>query len=58
MQRIYQVLAAPNSVVFTFNRRYNTQNFPKIVVYQYKRANNPACQWGVSMPVAGRKRPK
>lgn len=53
VKRLHLVLAAPNSVVFTFGRRYDKRNLPEIVVYQYERGKNPAYPWGVSMPVAG-----
>lgn len=47
VRRINLVLAAPNSVVFTFGRRYDKRNLPEIVVYQYQRGENPAYPWGV-----------
>jgi hypothetical protein len=53
VERIHLVLAAPNSVVFTFGRRYDKRNLPQIVVYQYQRGANPAYPWGVLMPAAG-----
>lgn len=58
VQRIHLVLAAPNSVVFTFGRRYDKRNLPEIVVYQYQRGEPIAYPWGVSMPVAGLSEPK
>jgi len=56
VQRIHLVLAAPNSVVFTFGRRYDKRNLPEVVVYQYQRGENPAYPWGVLMPIAGEAR--
>lgn len=58
VHRVHLVLAAPNSVVFTFGRRYDKRNLPEIVVYQYERGKKPAYPWGVSMPVAGREEAK
>lgn len=57
IRRIHLVMAAPNSVVFTFGRRYDKRNLPEIVVYQYERGKSPAYPWGVVMPVGGIKRP-
>ena len=54
VKRIHLVLAAPNSVVFLFGRRFDKRNLPSIIVYQYERGNTPAYPWGVVMPVAGR----
>lgn len=53
VKRLHLVLAAPNSVVFTFGRRYDKRNLPEIVVYQYERGKPVAYPWGVAMPVAG-----
>lgn len=53
VKRLHLVLAAPNSVVFTFGRRYDKRNLPEITVYQYQRGAPIAYPWGVSMPVAG-----
>ena len=53
VRRIHLVMAAPNSVVFTFGRRYDKRNLPEIVVYQYERGQSPAYPWGVLMPVCG-----
>lgn len=53
VKRVHLVLAAPNSVVFTFGRRYDKRNLPEIIVYQYQRGEPIAYPWGVSMPVAG-----
>ena len=58
VKRIHLVLAAPNSVVFTFGRRYDKRNLPEVVVYQYQRGEAPAYPWGVLMPVAGIERPQ
>lgn len=52
-KRIHLVFAAPNSVVFTFGRRYDKRNLPELVVYQYQRGQVPAYPWGVLMPVSG-----
>lgn len=52
-KRIHLVLAAPNSVVFTFGRRYDKRNLPELVVYQFERGQVPAYPWGVLMPVTG-----
>lgn len=53
VKRVHLVLAAPNSVVFTFGRRYDKRNLPELVVYQYQRGKVPAYPWGVLMPVSG-----
>lgn len=53
VKRIHLVMAAPNSVVFTFGRRYDKRNLPELIVYQYQRGNNPAYPWGTLMPVGG-----
>ena len=53
VRRIHLVLAAPNSVVFTFGRRYDKRNLPELVVYQYQRGQKPAYPWGILMPVGG-----
>ncbi|WMS87903.1 SAVED domain-containing protein [Pleionea litopenaei] len=53
VKRIHLVMAAPNSVVFTFGRRYDKRNLPEIVVYQYERNKRPSYPWGILMPVAG-----
>jgi hypothetical protein len=58
VRRIHLVMAAPNSVVFTFGRRYDKRNLPELVVYQYERGKSPAYPWGVLMPVAGVARPE
>ncbi len=57
VKQIHLVLAAPNSVVFTFGRRYDKRNLPEIVVYQYERGKTPAYPWGLVMPVSGIKHP-
>ena len=57
VRRIHLVMAAPNSVVFTFGRRYDKRNLPEIVVYQYERGQSPAYPWGVLMPVGGVSKP-
>lgn len=53
VKRIHLVLAAPNSAVFTFGRRYDKRNLPEIVVYQYQKGKAPSYPWGVLMPVSG-----
>ena len=53
VERIHLVMAAPNSTVFTFGRRYDKRNLPELVVYQFERGNSPAYPWGVLMPVSG-----
>lgn len=53
VRRVHLVMAAPNSVTFTFGRRYDKRNLPQIVVYQYERGALPAYPWGVLMPTAG-----
>lgn len=57
IRRIHLIMAAPNSVVFTFGRRYDKRNLPEIVVYQYERGKLPAYPWGIVMPVSGVERP-
>ena len=57
VRRIHLVMAAPNSVVFTFGRRYDKRILPEIVVYQYERGQCPAYTWGVLMPVGGVDKP-
>jgi hypothetical protein len=51
--KIHLVLAAPNSVVVTFGRRYDKRNLPEVIVYQFERGKSPAYPWGVAMPVSG-----
>ncbi len=58
IRRIHLVMAAPNSVVFTFGRRYDKRNLPEVVVYQYERGSAPAYPWGVLMPVGGVSEPQ
>jgi len=53
VERVHLVMAAPNSVVFNFARRYDKRNLPQIVVYQYERGQSPAYPWGIEMPVTG-----
>ena len=53
IDRIHLILAAQNSVVFNFGRRYDRRNLPKITVYQFERGQDPRYPWGVEMPVAG-----
>jgi len=51
VEHIHLVLAAPNSVVFNFGRRYDKRNLPDITVYQYERLLKTKYPWGVRMPV-------
>ena len=53
VKRIHLVMAAPNSVVFTFGRRYDKRNLPKLVVYQFERGEAAAYPWGILMPTSG-----
>ena len=53
VQTIRLVMAAPNSVVLNFGRRYDKRNLPIVIVYQYERDQNPAYPWGIKMPVGG-----
>ena len=53
VERIHLIMAAPNSTVFTFGRRYDKKNLPEIIVYQFEKGNNRAYPWGVLMPVSG-----
>ena len=53
IKRIHLVMAAPNSVVFTFGRRYDKRNLPEIIVYQFERGESPPYPWGIKMPVSG-----
>jgi hypothetical protein len=46
-------MAAPNSAVFNFGRRYDKRNLPALVVYQFEHGRNPAYPWALVMPVAG-----
>lgn len=56
VKRIHLVMAAPNSAVFTFGRRYDKRNLPELAVYQFERGKTPAYPWAVLMPVAGNDR--
>ena len=51
VKHIHLVLAAPNSVVFKFGRRYDKRNLPELTVYQYEQSQNTKYPWGVRMPV-------
>jgi len=51
VKHIHLVLAAPNSVVFNFGRRYDKRNLPELTVYQYERGQDVKYPWGVRMPV-------
>lgn len=51
VKHIHLVLAAPNSVVFNFGRRYDKRNLPELTVYQYERSEAVRYPWGVRMPV-------
>ena len=39
VKRVHLVMAAPNSVTFTFGRCYDKRNLPEIIVYQYERGS-------------------
>ena len=52
VRHIHLVLAAPNSVVFNFGRRYDKRNLPEITVYQFERSQSVKYPWGVRMPVS------
>ena len=52
IKRIHLVLAAPNSVVFTFGRRYDKRNLPAVSVYQFKGGDVPTYPWSIAMPVS------
>lgn len=52
VERIHLTMAAPNSVVFHFGRKYDKRNFPEIIVYQFENGKKTEYPWGVSMPVA------
>lgn len=58
VKRIHLVMAAPNSTVFTFGRRYDTRNLPELVVYQFEQRNEIAYPWGILMPVVGQRSAK
>lgn len=51
VKHIHLVLAAPNSVVFNFGRRYDKRNLPELTVYQFERSEQIKYPWGVRMPV-------
>jgi len=57
VKRIHLVMAAPNSAVFTFGRRYDKRNLPELIVYQFERGSDRAYPWGILMPVSGVDRP-
>ncbi|MBU0642059.1 MAG: SAVED domain-containing protein [Alphaproteobacteria bacterium] len=52
IKRIHLVLAAPNSVVFTFGRRYDKRNLPAVSVYQFEGGKAPTYPWAIAMPVS------
>jgi len=52
IKRIHLVLAAPNSVVFTFGRRYDKRNLPAVSVYQFEGGDVPTYPWSIAMPVS------
>lgn len=58
INRIHLVLAAPNSVVFNFGRRYDKRNLPELVVYQYERGGDIPYPWGILQPVSGIGKPE
>lgn len=51
VKHIHLILAAPNSVVFNFGRRYDKRNLPELTVYQYERSDDLKYPWGIRMPV-------
>ncbi len=51
VKHIHLILAAPNSIVFNFGRRYDKRNLPELTVYQYERSQNLKYPWGIRMPV-------
>lgn len=53
VSEIHMFLAAPNSLVFTFGRRYDKRNLPRVIVYQYEKGHAIAYPWGIRMPVTG-----
>ena len=53
VRSIHLFLAAQNSVVFRFGRLYDKRNLPKVIVYQFQRAETPPYPWGILMPVSG-----
>jgi len=52
IKHIHLVLAAPNSVVFTFGRRYDKRNLPAVSVYQFEGGDVPTYPWSIAMPVS------
>jgi len=54
VEHIHLILAAPNSVVFNFGRRYDKRNLPELTVYQYERSQDQKYPWGVRMPVGAK----
>ncbi|MBL4874307.1 MAG: SAVED domain-containing protein [Rhodobacteraceae bacterium] len=52
IKRIHLVLAAPNSVVFTFGRRYDKRNLPAVSVYQFEGGDVRTYPWSIAMPVS------
>jgi len=53
VSHIHLVLAAPNSVVFNFGRRYDRRNLPDISVYQFERDSEFSYPWAVKIPNIG-----
>ncbi|UDM50912.1 SAVED domain-containing protein [Cupriavidus sp. MP-37] len=53
VERIHLVFAGQNSVVFNLSCRYDKRNLPKLIVYQFERAQPLRYPWGIEMPVAG-----
>jgi hypothetical protein len=51
VKHIHLVFAAPNSVVFTFGRRYDKRNLPSVSVYQFEGGKTPTYPWSIAMPV-------
>lgn len=53
VKTIHLILAAQNSVVIQFGRKYDKRNLPSIVVWQYENGKKDPYPWGIAMPVAG-----
>lgn len=53
VKKIHLIIAAPNSVVFSFGKIFDRRNLPSATVYQYERTATPAYPWGVVVPTHG-----
>ncbi len=49
IKRVHLFVAAPVSLCFAFGRQVRTTVHPSVYVYNYRRGDNPAYQWGVRM---------